>query len=233
MSISLLSDFNPRSPRGERLRGFKIACPFCQFQSTLSARRATDRFVILSDVLIISIHALREESDLRSLWVIRAQKDFNPRSPRGERPCSKDAPPHSHDISIHALREESDTSATVERKALSDFNPRSPRGERRYWNENIGRFKKDFNPRSPRGERRKCLYFLCGYGHFNPRSPRGERRFVDMYCFSITTISIHALREESDACCVVWWRIFYKYFNPRSPRGERPPQADNRYRRDI
>ena len=34
-------DFNPRSPRGERLV----------------------RFVILSDVRIISIHALREESD--------------------------------------------------------------------------------------------------------------------------------------------------------------------------
>ena len=37
--------------------------PFLTFQSTLSVRRATDFFLVDDDALIISIHALREESD--------------------------------------------------------------------------------------------------------------------------------------------------------------------------
>ena len=55
------------------------------FQSTLSVRRATTSDGWPGHPTNISIHALREESDLLPLEVIRRQK-----------------------ISIHALREESD-----------------------------------------------------------------------------------------------------------------------------
>ena len=55
------------------------------FQSTLSVRRATGAIILAYLVAEISIHALREESDLGFLIVHRLDA-----------------------ISIHALREESD-----------------------------------------------------------------------------------------------------------------------------
>ena len=81
---------------------------FFAFQSTLSARRATITPLGGQGGLIISIHALREESDYNPLGGARGAYYFNPRSPRGERPqkCNANAGGKYH------------------------FNPRSPRGER-------------------------------------------------------------------------------------------------------
>ena len=155
-------NFNPRSPWGERLISFFSPCSSGRFQSTLSVRRATGARLhfypagfnfnprspwgerqTLTDtelrLLLISIHALREESDCFLLFC-----------------CSS-----SSDISIHALREESDAKkiscrrpqaakpllfsakfqstlsvrrATISRLELAsgrrNFNPRSPWGER-------------------------------------------------------------------------------------------------------
>ena len=55
---------------------------------------------------------------------------------------------------------------------------------------------------------------------FNPRPPRGERRLPCCRHVSCKTISIHALREESDG---QRWSgsLFFLHFNPRPPRGER------------
>ena len=101
-------DFNPRSPHGERHKR-RINCYWAlQFQSTLPARGAT-MFLLLTGNLLkfqstlpargatserqkllciecISIHAPRTGSDslLATDGVIA--KDFNPRSPHGERP---------------------------------------------------------------------------------------------------------------------------------------------------
>ena len=81
--------------------------------------------------------------------------------------------------------------------------------------------------------------------HFNPRSPWGERQAMEEMEKDLElSISIHALREESDAKawpCTAWtdnfnprspwgerrfsfynFYIFTSYFNPRSPWGERP-----------
>ena len=100
------------------------------FQSTLSVRRATRLLVSSRIQFLISIHALREESDNGLCFKL------NP-----------------HRISIHALREESDgysrrftiylvifqSTLSVRRATilmfyfriwLRDFNPRSPWGER-------------------------------------------------------------------------------------------------------
>ena len=83
-------------------------CGNPRFQSTLSARRATmDLFKFLYENKI-SIHALREESDLSLVYFTLDGVDFNPRSPRGERPNTIFCPAR---IPIN-------------------FNPRSPRGER-------------------------------------------------------------------------------------------------------
>ena len=53
-----------------------------QFQSTLSVRRATLIHAIDQTCIIISIHALRKESDHDPIYHNRvAYPDFNPRSP--------------------------------------------------------------------------------------------------------------------------------------------------------
>ena len=158
--VSLLRNFYPRSPCGER-------------RGTLSDT---------SDVTAISIHALLAESDL---WVLRkvpllsnfyprspcgerpigtlrtvSVRNFYPRSPCGERPWARGSRVTYVEISIHALLAESDGGSGVGnwpreiflstlslRRAtgkvkvvepgLANFYPRSPCGERRL----DGRFK--------------------------------------------------------------------------------------------
>ena len=52
-----------------------------QFQSTLSMRRATKNAAPEIAALMISIHALHEESDRVGRLPLRRLFDFNPRSP--------------------------------------------------------------------------------------------------------------------------------------------------------
>ena len=101
-------NFNPRSPWGERPRVGTLEKGVCRFQSTLSVRRATLSYILNLTSDSISIHALREESDVKYY-------DTMP----------------SFGISIHALREESDFCANdTSNSNSSNFNPRSPWGER-------------------------------------------------------------------------------------------------------
>ena len=51
------------------------------FQSTLSVRRATRVLIVKRLLRAISIHALREESDVADGRVLRMVHHFNPRSP--------------------------------------------------------------------------------------------------------------------------------------------------------
>ena len=51
------------------------------FQSTLSVRRATEFSAANNGVRLISIHALREESDTTTTRRSQRQSNFNPRSP--------------------------------------------------------------------------------------------------------------------------------------------------------
>ena len=125
--------------------------------------------------------------------------------------------------------------------------------------------RKDFNPRSPWGERLTRLYKnnsrfwfqstlsvrratqsfsngLTSRRYFNPRSPWGERPGIVGHCGADVSISIHALREESDAkkgqsmqtsiisihalreesdVMQTWHFNYTLNFNPRSPWGER------------
>ena len=103
-----LINFNPRPPRGGRLGRIPLRDKATGFQSTPSARRATEHAVRRNGRKEISIHALREEGDHR--WRRLRRPD------RG--------------ISIHALREEGDRTRGAAQWPEGDFNPRPPRGGR-------------------------------------------------------------------------------------------------------
>ncbi len=226
------SDFNPRSPCGER--------------------RSTRR--IWRMLTPISIHALLAESDAMFASMLEAEMLFQ--STLSLRRATKICPCRwcTDEISIHALLAESDTWHGILFCYASNFNPRSPCGERpalaMYWASKSGYF----NPRSPCGERRwhrprtgpavqfqstlslrRATFFPAEVfiphrfqstlslrrattrptfprlprWHFNPRSPCGERRSVGFPNAALRSISIHALLAESDPP----WR----YIGPTNP----------------
>ena len=78
--------FNPRSPRGERRRP---ACPRCGrcCISIHAPREGSDTLLdmCMHNRMSISIHAPREGSDVTAMQCIQIARNFNPRSPRGER----------------------------------------------------------------------------------------------------------------------------------------------------
>ena len=170
--------FNPRPPRGERQLPRRILFRGKLFQSTPSARRATFCVPRLNALRMISIHALREESD-RSRCHACASKLR---------------------ISIHALREESDASRSWFWPSRVNFNPRPPRGERprmtRSWKSTVY-----FNPRPPRGERQLPRRILFRGKLFQSTPSARRATFCVPRLNALRMISIHALREESDA----WW----------------------------
>ena len=101
-------DFNPRSPHGERLRGYFLRPRRLIFQSTLPARGATRAEPSKSAKVLISIHAPRTGSDARACGGRPRKRRFQSTLPaRGAtrppialcRPCV---------ISIHAPRTGSD-----------------------------------------------------------------------------------------------------------------------------
>ena len=57
-------NFNPRPPWGKRPDKPKTPAPAKQFQSAISTWKATtDKLIVYDEAYMISIHALREESD--------------------------------------------------------------------------------------------------------------------------------------------------------------------------
>ena len=104
------TDFNPRSPWGERPGEEPIEPAKGLFQSTLPVGGATHQRHQENLRRSISIHAPRGGSDGSWLKAYSACKNFNPRSPWGERPFT------TGHCSIPLY-----------------FNPRSPWGERQCW----------------------------------------------------------------------------------------------------
>ena len=121
---------------------------------SIHALLAESDFTLLGtpDTWTISIHALLAESDKIMVPVLQTPRDFYPRSPCGERPCTSICRvrltlflstlslrratvwPHQRyfpvDISIHALLAESDAFRSPRIALMVDFYPRSPCGER-------------------------------------------------------------------------------------------------------
>ena len=102
------TNFNPRSPCGERLASANKIVALAEFQSTLPVWGATSIGMVMDLFLEISIHAPRVGSDVEQFMEV----------------CG-------YGISIHAPRVGSDASAAPRLSSHGHFNPRSPCGERR------------------------------------------------------------------------------------------------------
>ena len=171
-------DFYPRPPRG--------------------GRRASARAGKL--VPLISIHALREEGDLRirALSVSR-EIDFYPRPPRGGRHGFNTTILHNESFLSTPSARRATSRRTSSRSAFGYFYPRPPRGGRRS------------TSRRMQGHRKISIHALREEGDEGLEADR----------FVVEDISIHALREEGDrrqSSTLPSRRNFY----PRPPRGGRP-----------
>ena len=191
--------FYPRPPRGGRHIDAGGDHQGHRFLSTPSARRATagaphgrrcawyfyprpprggrpDVRGGERSIVVISIHALREEGDPPGEAEPRVDRLFL--STPSARRATKIFAPYRFikTISIHALREEGDTETSRRCPAAWHFYPRPPRGGRHI------SLKKDFS----------FLLFLS-----TPSARRATLNFGGQGL--IHDISIHALREEGDA----------------------------------
>ena len=149
-------------------------------------------------VVPISIHAPRVGSDGRQLdfrivyvpfqstlpvWGATmtphtspgCSRNFNPRSPCGERHFPPILSNQTIIISIHAPRVGSDGTIKTMKSALVYFNPRSPCGERPMQSREKTK-EICISIHAPRvGSDAGYWPQLCGRCYFNPRSPCGER----------------------------------------------------------
>ena len=168
------------------------------FQSTPSARRATTVTAALGNLVVISIHALREEGDLIPCDGTGTLTLFQSTPSARRATITQSQGCQAGKISIHALREEGDAASAMTPLHTGHFNPRSPWGERRE-QEIIIRAALEFQStlsvgRATKGAqhtviglvlfqstpsaRRATHRLLQGSqgGHdFNPRPPRGGR----------------------------------------------------------
>ena len=216
------SDFNPRSPHGERLRGTVYSVsPSCI--SIHAPRTGSDKRAIFKRrALSISIHAPRTGSD-----VSKCQMLINPL------------------ISIHAPRTGSDTITNFQKSLDVKFQSTLPaRGA------TAGVFRQcsirpaHFNPRSPHGERRSIYADVIPTENISIHAPRtgSDTRMRYLEGRSVR-ISIHAPRTGSDRSAALnaltktafqstlpargatrrsgGKTAWSNNFNPRSPHGER------------
>ena len=216
-----MRDFNPRPPRGER-RLARISTNWSWiFQSTPSARRATPPPHDLMGWHPISIHALREESDvLNTIYSTRAN-DFNPRPPRGERRC---VTPFNYRGTLFQSTPSARRATSLRCKISGrrpDFNPRPPRGGRQtisWADQPKVRFQ------STPSARRATAGSVGGASvglDFNPRPPRGGRPVLtgameQATAFQSTPSARRATTERAIKA------TDKTDFNPRPPRGGRP-----------
>ncbi len=126
-----LINFNPRSPHGERPDYTAVIVYRSQFQSTLPARGATRKAIREGKIqVLISIHAPRTGSDQGAGHPAPAGRDFNPRSPHGERRklCAVSVQGQEFQSTLPARGATCATCWTA--GSGRNFNPRSPHGER-------------------------------------------------------------------------------------------------------
>ena len=163
-----------RGATGVDIRPEQIA----EFQPTLPARGATS--IVDEEEQTRIIKPFQPTLPARGATVtrrnaLRGRRDFNPRSPHGERHGADAAQwraAHFNPRSPHGERLAT-FKAGKTRKAISTHAPRTGSDGA------VGGFlhyMHHFNPRSPHGERQKRKEVFCYGYYFNPRSPHGERR---------------------------------------------------------
>ena len=149
------SDFNPRSPHGERQKGRPKKASQGYFNPRSPHGERLKKPLI--PVLIAGDFNPRSPHGERRKWRLRItdwHDDFNPRSPHGERRASLQGCNFNRRISTHAPRTGSDLSQDTSSHAPPLFQPTLP-------------------ARGATTTERACS---SRTGHFNPRSPHGERR---------------------------------------------------------
>ena len=119
-------DFNPRSPHGERRLKAGRQREMNTFQPTLPARGATRMLDNQIARTFISTHAPRTGSDDGRRRTSAAAKDFNPRSPHGERRHTRTQTASPKTISTHAPRTGSDGIKHGKRFGQRAFQPTLP-----------------------------------------------------------------------------------------------------------
>ena len=215
------SNFNPRSPCGERLQLIQTEGQMIEisihallaesdprarlrippqpiFQSTLSLRRATwVRGFRCWFRILISIHALLAESDARLNHRIGIHRDFNPRSPCGERPG----------FAISCIF------GSVFQSTLSLRRATLHKQHRRGWLE----FQSTLSLRRATPIMLSPLQVRAFQSTLSLR--RATRRGPSMQRSSSLFQSTLSLRRATDSQCRQQYTR--RYFNPRSPCGER------------
>ena len=173
----------------------------------------------------ISIHAPRGGSDAGYLAKCIVAKNFNPRSPWGERQHSEGWIRGTYSISIHAPRGGSDL-AVASNHSANSISIHAPRGGSDSWRLLPSSLSKVFQSTLPvggatgRGGGGQLLGRIsihaprggsdlgfppgvCRRFDFNPRSPWGERLYVPVDAYRDGAISIHAPRGGSDVTVYV------------------------------
>ena len=149
----------------------------------------------------ISIHALREEGDRPRYPRSGASRYFYPRPPRGGRLSSHHAVAVSESISIHALREEGDQVRTAILDGMIQFlSTPSARRATPSAPISVSETAKFLSTPSARRATQRPSTRQPAAQNFYPRPPRGGRPEERRRGIDQGAISIHALREEGDAC---------------------------------
>jgi len=171
-----------------------------KFAISIHAPRAgSDKYIAITERgTSISIHAPRAGSDGQLSPIQNTYRDFNPRSPRGERQNGPDSGINIPGISIHAPRAGSDGALAVDVEILRDISIHAPRAGS---DQRAGLRQSDyrhFNPRSPRGERPSAARKKAAASIFQSTLPaRGATQQYDVALVQCD-ISIHAPRAGSD-----------------------------------
>ncbi len=228
------SDFPSRFIRSNRVT----------FQSTLPARGATAPCPVTDPVVtVISIHAPREGSDHHHAdKIAKLSRDFNPRSPRGERPARFRIGRRSDPFQSTLPARGATTLSSVFIKKIVEFQSTLPARGATYDKIKLS-YENKISIHAPReGSDPASAPHPGRCNDFNPRSPRGERQ-GPLGHHRQHQISIHAPREGSDpeqrrppprpspfqstlparGATEEGLKVVMAClnFNPRSPRGER------------
>ena len=214
--------FQPTLPARGATRQVTKGVITMKFQPTLPARGATPELSLAPPARTISTHAPRTGSDALVTHEGKRDKDFNPRSPHGERLncCATMIAKVKFQPTLPARGATQGFKSREEPR--NDFNPRSPHGERRRVPDERRTYC-SISTHAPRtGSDKICEPVGCtesisthaprtgsdyvgdGCGKksndFNPRSPHGERRRDLHHDAFHRIISTHAPRTGSDRC---------------------------------
>ena len=191
-------DFNPRSPCGERQAPPWSHTSYRRFQPTLPVRGATNQRPHLRHLHQISTHAPRAGSDIDVTLAAHPDRDFNPRSPCGERRAESTGRQGHHPFQP-TLPVRGATLRSRWRFSWPLISTHAPRaGSDAVCGRTISAYRHDFNPRSPCGERRGTLLGTSISSIFQPTLPVRGATGAGAGARFRPRISTHAPRAGSD-----------------------------------